>query len=389
MKLSLTPEQTAAVEGARAFARARLHPRVTEFEERGVPKELVRELGDAGLLGALVGDEWGGRPLDPVTWGLVTEEIGKVCCNTRYILTVHASIVAGTLARWGSAAQKSEWLPRLARGEALAAFALSEPDVGSDAASVRTCYEKTDDGFILRGAKRWTSLGALADVFLVIARDANGENGRAVTAFLVPRQLAGVRVEPIRGMMAARGSHIAELHFDNVKLSRADAVGRPGAGFTYVTSTALDLGRYSVAWSAVAVAQAAIEAMVSYALRREQFGRPLQDFQLVKAMVGDAVTDTHAARALCLHAGELRRAADPEAIMATNVAKQFAARVATRTTAAALQLHGANGLSSDYDVERLFREARVLEIIEGSTQIQQLLLGDYGLQTYARATGYP
>ncbi|WP_394836491.1 acyl-CoA dehydrogenase family protein [Pendulispora rubella] len=386
MKLSLTHEQTVAVEGARAFAQMRLRPRVAEFEERGVPKELVRELGDAGLLGALVGEEWGGRPLDPVAWGLVTEEVGKVCCNTRYILTVHASIVAGTLARWGSAAQKSTWLPRLARGEALAAFALSEPDVGSDAASVRTSYEVTDRGFVLRGAKRWTSLGALADVFLVIARDANGPG---VTAFLLPRACAGVRVEPIRGLMAARGSHIAELHFDSVELAREDAVGRLGSGFTYVTSTALDLGRYSVAWSAVAVAQAAIEAMASYALRREQFGRPLQDFQLIKAMVGDAVADTHAARALCLHAGELRRASDPEAIMATNVAKQFAARVATRTTTTALQLHGANGLSGDYDVERLFREARVLEIIEGSTQIQQLLLGDYGLQTYARATGYP
>lgn len=379
MKILLSDEQRATVDRARTFAAERLRPRAAEFNQTGVPRELALELGQAGFLGALIDEQWGGRPLDPVVWGLVTEEIGKVCCNTRYLLTVHASIVAGTLARLGSKAQKSRWLPAMAQGETIAAFALSEPEVGSDAASVRTRYEKRADGYVLSGRKCWTSFGALADVFLVIARD-----GDKATAFLVERDRPNVHVKPMRDLMTARGSHVAEIHLDGVEVPADNVVCRPGAGFIFVVSTALDLGRYSVAWGGVGVAQGALEAMTSHAATREQFGQPIHEFQLVKALIADAVVNTHAARALCVHAGELRRAGDPDAIIETTIAKQFAARVATKVTGDALQVHGARGFLRGNPVERLVHEARVLEIIEGSTQIQQIMIGDHGVQAYAR-----
>ncbi|MDI1475021.1 acyl-CoA dehydrogenase family protein [Polyangium sp. y55x31] len=381
MKLRLTAEQDAVVGRARAFASSRLRARVAEFDQAGVPREIVQALGREGLLGALVPADLGGSPLDAITWGLVTEEIGKVCCNTRYLLTVHASIVAGTLARWGSRAQKAKWLPALATGDVVGAFALSEPETGSDAANVRTRYEASEGGFRIEGRKRWTTFGAMADVFLVFAR-----RGDEVTAFLVERDRPNVHVKPIRDVLAGRGSHLAELHFEGVEVPKENVVGSLGAGFRYVCSTALDIGRYSVAWAAVGVAQGALEAMSTYAGKREQFGQRLHEFQLVKAMIADAVTDVHAARALCMHAGMLRDKRDPEAMIESSIAKQFAARVATRVTADALQVHGAYGLLHGGVVEMLFREARALSIIEGSTQIQQIVIGDHGAQAYGEGT---
>jgi len=377
MKLRLSPEQEAAAAVARAFADEHLRAHAARIDEQGVGRELAQKLAGTGLLGALIPEELGGKPLDPVAWGLALEEIGKVCTNTRYLLVVHAGIVAGTLARWGSPAQKQAWLPRLARGERLAAFAITEPEVGSDASNIRTSYVPRGAGFALNGRKRWITFAGLADVLLVVAR-----NGDEMSAFLVERDRPGVRVEPLRGLMVGRGSHLAEITLENVELPPESVVGKLGAGFKFVTSTALDHGRYSVAWSAVGLAQGALEAMTTYATTREQFGKLIHEHQLVRAMIADAVTSTHAARALCMHVGELRRAGEPEALIETSIAKQFAAQVATRVTTNALQVHGANGFDSRYGVERLFREARVLEIIEGSTQIHQNVIGNYAARAY-------
>ena len=377
MRLGLDPEQRAIVEQARAFARERIGPRARTFESEGVSRELFAELGAADLLGANVDADHGGHPLDPVTWGLVCEEISKVCHNTRNGMTVHAGIMCGTLARWGSEKQRARWLPALSRGQALGAFALSEPQVGSDAASIQTRYRSVDGKLVVDGHKRWITLAAIADLFLVPAR-----NGDECSVFLVERDRPGVEVVPMTGVDSARGSQLAEIHLRGVELDESALVGPRGRGFDFVVATALDLGRYNVAWAGVSVAQRALELMARHARERTQFGRPLHEHQLVAAMIADAVTKVHAARSLCMHAGRLRRAGDPEAIIETNIAKQFAARIATEVVGDAIQVHGAIGMREELGFGRMILDARTLQIIEGSTQIQQLLIGAHGVRRY-------
>jgi alkylation response protein AidB-like acyl-CoA dehydrogenase len=200
----------------------------------------------------------------------------------------------------------------------------------------------------------------------------------------VERQFDGVRTLPMRGLLARRASHLAEIELDNVYVPGANVVGQPGGGFSYVVGTALDHGRYSIAWSGVAIAQEALDALVTYARKRKQFDQRICEFQLVQGIIADAVTKTHAARALCIRAGELRKRGDTNAVAETTIAKYFTSRIALEVAADAVQVHGGNGCSGYYPVERLFREAKVLEIIEGTSQIQQQLIARYGLRRYCR-----
>ncbi len=202
------------------------------------------------------------------------------------------------------------------------------------------------------------------------------------TAFVVEREFDGLKTSRMKGLLARRASHVAEIELNDVYVPNENIIGRPGSGFPYVVGTALDHGRYGVAWSGVAVAQEALDAMVTYARKRRQFGKRICEFQLVQGIIGDAVAKTHAARALCVRAGELRRQGDSNAIMETTIAKHFASKVAMEVATDAVQVHGGNGCSSCYPVERLFREAKVLEIIEGTSQIQQQLIAKYGLRQY-------
>lgn len=370
----------ALVASARRFADEVLRPRAGAFDAQGgVPREVLDAMAREGFLGAPLPPEHGGAGLDAQAWGELTAEIGKGCSNARALLTVHSSLVGQTLARLGDAAQRRRWLPLLARGEKLACFCLTEPEVGSDAASVRTSYRAVPDGFVLSGLKRWITYGALADLFLVVA-----SCGREVSAFLVERGTPGLSTQPMSGLMASRGAHLAEVRFDEVLVSPQALLGRLGAGFGFVVNEALFHGRYSIAWAGVAVAEAALEEMVGYARSREQFGKRLRQHQLVQAMIADAVADVHAARALCERAGRLIDAGDDDAVHETNIAKLVSSRLAVRVTGDAVQLLGANGVSERYPAERLYREAKVLEIIEGSTQIQQLLVAEYGLRRHRR-----
>lgn len=358
---------------ARAFATEVLRPRAGEFDrDEAVPREIMRAMADEGFLGSVLPVEYGGAGLDPLSYGRLTLEIGKGCPSVRTLLTVHTSLVGETLARLGSPAQKDGWLPQLASGRAFACFALSEPLSGSDAAAASTSYRETDGGFVLNGRKQWISYGAVADLFLVFANcDGVG------SAFLVERGMAGVSTTPMTGLMASRGSHIAQVDLDDVVVPRANLVGRIGAGFSFVANTALFFGRYSIAWAGVAIAEAALEEMAAYARTREQFGKKLRQHQLVMAMLADAVTGVHAGRALCERVGSMRNAGLDDAVNEANIAKYMTSQSAMAIATSAVQLLGANGISSAYPVERLFREAKVLEIIEGSTQIQQQLLSEF------------
>jgi len=366
------------VEEARKFAHKEIRPRARELDIKGeYPRDLIERLAEKGFLLPSVSREYGGLGLDPVNYGLFLEEIGKACCSTRGLITVNNALVGETIERWANEEQRHEWLPLMAAGKKIGAFALTEPDVGSDARNVKTIYTKKGSRFVIKGRKKWISFGGIADFYFVIA-----SGSEKTTAFLIQRNQSGVRTRPIQGMLAARASHIAEIEFDNVKIPPENVVGQIGAAFPYVVGTALDHGRYSVAWGGVALAQEALEAMVVYARKRKQFEKKIGEFQLIRGMIANAVTKVHAARALCIKTGEMRRENKPDAIAETNIAKYFTSKVALDVATDAVQIHGANGCCDYYPVERLFREAKLLEIIEGTSQIQQEIIGTYGLRKY-------
>jgi len=363
---------------ARAFANEVLRPRAGEFDERAcVPRDVLQAMADEGFLGSILPTEYGGGGLDPLSYGLLTAEIGKGCGSTRALLTVHSSLVGETLVRLGTPEQKQKWLPELASGRKLACFALTEPDIGSDATSVKTSYRFVDGGFVLNGSKKWITYGAIADLFLVFA---NCEG--VSSAFLVERGMEGVSTRAMSGLLASRGAHIAEVDFLNVMIPQNCLVGRLGAGFSFVANTALFYGRYSIAWAGVSLAEAALEEMVTYARTREQFGKKLRQHQLIQALIADAVTGVHTSRAICERVGLMRNDNDDDAVNEANIAKYMSSKVAMEIATNAVQLFGGNGISSQYPVERLFREAKILEIIEGSSQIQQQLISDYGVRRY-------
>ncbi len=375
MKLELSPEQRAAREEVRAFVAAEIAPHADRWDREGaIPLSLVDRLREHSYLGSNVPEPYGGRGRDMVTYGLMTEEIGRGCSSVRSLLTVHDMVAHGIL-RWGSRELKERFLPRMARGEVLGALALSEPNAGSDAKAVETTAVASGDAWILDGRKKWTTFGQIADLFLVFAQC----EGKP-TAFLMERDAPGLTVKPLQGITGTRASMLAELELRECRIPRENLVGRVGFGVSHVAAAALEQGRYSVAWGSVGIGQACLDACRSYTAERRQFGVPLSDHQLIRALLTDMTVDVRAARLLCLRAGYLRDQGDPGAFAETMVAKYFASRMAVRAANDAVQIHGANGCSEEYPVGRYLRDAKVTEIIEGSTQIQQITIPLFDLQ---------
>lgn len=375
----LSNTKSSIVEEVRRFADAEIRPYAAEFDEKErIPRALIDKMAAKGYLAACFPERYGGLELDPIEYGLFTEEIGKACSSTRALLTVHSSLVGMSILRWGTDAQKEMLLPAMASGEILASFALTEPEVGSDAGSVRTEYKRQGDHYVLNGRKKWITLSAIADLFLVIAR-----NQEEATAFLVNSNTEGIRITPMSGLLANRAAYVAEIELCDVQVPKENILGREGSGFTYIVNTALDHGRYSVAWGGLGLAQEALEAMVDYARTRRQFGRRIHEYQLIQGMIGNAVTKIHAGRALCMHAGRLRRDRHDDYVMETTIAKYYTSMIAGQITTDSVQVHGGNGCYNKYPAERLFREARILEIIEGTSQMQQEVISAFGLNRYS------
>jgi alkylation response protein AidB-like acyl-CoA dehydrogenase len=376
--IPVTAQQKSEQAACRDFVRAEVVARANEFDrEERLPAELIESMARRGYLGALVPAAYGGSALDMITFGLLNEEIGQGCSSLGSLLTVH-SMVTHALLRWGSELQRETWLPRLATGEVIGAFALSEAGAGSDAQAIATTATPSGDSYILSGQKTWISFGQVADLFLVFARC-----GPGISAFLVERGTAGCSTEPITGLLGMRASMLARLDLRDCRLAREQVVGRTGFGLSTVAHAALDIGRYSVAWGCVGIAQACLDASLQYARARKQFGVYLHEHQLVAAMIAEMITNVQAARLLCFQAGHSKDSGDPETIMQTWMAKYFASRAATRAASDAVQIHGANGCSDAYPVQRYLRDAKIMEIIEGSTQIQQIMLARHGYEERA------
>jgi glutaryl-CoA dehydrogenase (non-decarboxylating) len=379
MRIELSPEQERNQVEFRLFTKEHIAPHATAHDTtQRVSAELVKRLVAARYLGSFLPKSVGGLGLDMISYGLLHEEIGKVCSSLRCLLTVH-DMVALAVYKWGSDRLRAKWLSRLARGEVLGAFAVSEPNAGSDVNGVETTAVLSDQTYVLNGSKKWITFGQIADVYLLLAKS----EGKATT-LLVEKDSPGLSVRPLKGMLGMRGSMLAELVLEDCLAPRANLVGREGFGVSSVAFTALGLGRYTIAWGSLAIAQACLEACLRYASTHKQFGTPLRDHQLIQRMISEMIANTAAARLLCYEAGYLKETNDPREILQTFVAKYFASTIAMKAATDAVQIHGANGCSSDYPVERYFRDAKIMEIIEGSSQIQEITIAKLGFQEHAR-----
>jgi len=339
-----------------------------------MPSEVVRQLARHGYLGAVVPVSHGGAGFDSVEFGLLNEELGRGCSSLRSLLTVH-SMVALTISRWGTQALKTQWLKKLAEGEAIGAFALTEAEAGSNAREIGTAAIENGDDFVLTGHKKWITFGQMADLFLVFASSQSGH-----CAFVLERNAPGVETSPVHGMLGTRASMMAELRLEQCHVPKQNLVGAPGFGLSHIASSALDCGRYSVAWGSVGIAQACLDSCLQYASQRKQFGARLREHQLIQRMITQMVAGVKAGRLLCWSAGRLKDAGDPASILETSIAKYFACRTAAEIARDAVQIHGANGCSGEYPVERFYRDAKIMEIIEGSNEIQEITIAESAWQ---------
>jgi butyryl-CoA dehydrogenase len=372
--IELTDEQRLIAETARDFVDNEVVPRARESDRAArFDIELARRLGEMGYLGAPVAEEFGGRSLDYLTYGLIVEEVGRGDSAMRTVVSVQTSLVCGSIERWGSDGQKQRWLPRLCSGEAFGCFALTEPDTGSDAASLRTRAEKVDGGWRITGQKMWISLGNVAEVALVFAQTDPSARHRGLACFLVPTSSDGFSAQEIHGKLGLRASDTAALGLDGVEVSDDALLGEVGDGFK-VAMSALDSGRYSVAAGCVGICEGCVQASVAYAKERNQFGVPIASFQLVQEMIADQVVRRDAARMLVRRAALLKDSGKPSTVE-TSIAKLYATESAVECANLAIQVHGGSGYVDDYPVERYLRDARVTTLYEGTSQIQKLIIG--------------
>jgi alkylation response protein AidB-like acyl-CoA dehydrogenase len=372
--LELSDEQQLIAETARDFTDNEIVPRARESDRaQRFDADLARRLGDMGYLGAPVSEEYGGRGLDYTSYGLIVEQVGRGDSAMRTVVSVQTSLVCGSIERWGTEEQKKRWLPRLCSGEAFGCFGLTEPDAGSDPASMRTRAEKIDGGWRINGQKMWISLGNVAEVALVFAQADPEKAHRGICCFLVPTDSDGFSHQEIHGKLGLRASDTASLAFDGIEVGDDDLLGEVGDGFK-IAMSALDSGRYSVASGCVGICQGCLDASVAYATERKQFDVPIASFQLVQEMIADIVVRTDAARMLVRRAGLLKDAGKPSTTE-TSVAKLYATESAVECANLAIQIHGGSGYVDDHPVERYMRDARVTTLYEGTSQIQKLIIG--------------
>ena len=374
MDFALTDEQEMIREAAKTFTDKEIVPRARDNDRNHhFDTELVRKIADQGYLGAIVPPEYGGAGLDYLTYGIITEEVGRGCSAMRTVVSVQTSLVCSTLVRWGSEEQKQRYLPKLCSGEWLGCFGLTEPDTGSDAANQKTRARKTDTGWTLNGAKMWISLGNHAKLALIFAQTDPEKGHKGLACFLVPTDSDGYHPQEIHGKLGLRSSDTASIGLDDVEVPDDAMLGEIGDGFK-VAMTALDKGRYSVAAGCVGICDGCVEASTAYATERKQFGVPLARFQLVQELIADMIVKRDAARMLVRRAGWLKDQGQPSTVE-TSIAKLYATESAVECANSAIQVHGGSGYVDDYPVERYLRDARVTTLYEGTSQIQKLIIG--------------
>ena len=379
MHIELSDEQRLLRDSVRQFAEEVVRPRAKEIDESGeFPRQFFSQAGELGLAGVSVPEEYGGAGMDPLSYSIVIEEISRVCASSGVILSVNNSLVCDPILKFGTEEQKVAFLKPLAAGDRLGCFALTEPEAGSDPAAIRTTAVRDGDDYVLNGNKVFITSGTDADVAIVFATVDRESRHKGITAFIVPAETPGYSHGSHEYKLGVNASGTTELAFAEMRVPVSQRLGEEGAGFK-VAMSALDGGRLGIASQAVGIAQGAFEEALEYSTQREQFGRPIGDFQAIQTYLADMSTEIDAARLLTWKAAWAKGSGRRFSLEAAQ-AKLFASEMAQRVTSKALQIHGGYGYIREYNVERYFRDARIAEIYEGTSEIQKMVISNWVLQ---------
>jgi glutaryl-CoA dehydrogenase (non-decarboxylating) len=375
----LTPEQRAVRHTVREFAEKEILPEVERHErEARYPTDLVAKLVPLGLIAPLIPEQYGGSFVDVMTYGVICEELARVDWVVASVVSVMNSLVAGSILKHGSEAQKERWLPPMARGQVLCSACLTEPGGGTDLGSLRTTARKVEGGYRLTGTKVFISHAAHAGLFFVVATLDRALKHRGITAFLVdPHASQGITIRDFP-MRTLKRDNLAEVHFEDTFVPAENLLGAEGAGFP-VLGGALDMGRFSVAARCVGQAQRCLDLAVPYAMQREAFGQKIGEFQMIQQKIAEMVCRTEAARQLVYRLGRMKDAGEERATLEASLAKLMASEAATQNALDAIQIHGGYGLSAEYEVGRLLLEAKALEFGEGTSELHRKLIAEYTL----------
>ncbi len=375
MDLRLTEEQKMIRDMARDFAQKEIAPIAAEMDEKGeVPFENIKKMAQLGFLGLTAPEEYGGVGADTVSYVLAMEEISKACASTAVVIGVNCSLVCEALAKFGNEEQKQKFLIPLAQGEKIGAFALTEPEAGSDASALKTTALLDGDEYVINGTKHFITNGGFADVIVLLAMTDKPKGARGISGLLVEKGTPGFSVGKKENKMGIRASNTSELIFEDCRVPAANLLGKEGRGFR-IAMTLFDEGRIGIAAQAVGIAQAAYERALEYAKTREQFGQPIAQFQAIQWMLADMATRIEAAHLLTLSAA-MKKDTGERFTKEASMCKLFASETANWVADRALQIHGGYGYMKDYPLERYYRDAKITEIYEGTSEIQRLVIAN-------------
>ena len=373
MNFSLSEEHLMVREAARDFAQTELRPGVIKRDElQEFPDNLVKKMGALGFMGIMVDPKYGGSGMDTISYALIMEELSKVDASASVIVSVNNSLVCYGIESYGSEAQKEKYLPKLATGEHVGAFCLSEPEAGSDATSQQTTAIDQGDHYLINGTKNWITNGGRSDVYIVIAQTDRNKGSKGINAFIIEKGMAGFEIGPKEDKLGIRGSDTHTLQFNDVKVPKENRIGEDGFGFKFAMKT-LSGGRIGIASQALGIASGAYELALAYSKQRKAFGTEICNHQAIAFKLADMATDIEAARHMVMKAAwEKDQGVSYD--MSSAMAKLFASRIAMEHTVEAVQIHGGNGFVKDYHVERLMRDAKITQIYEGTSEIQKMVI---------------
>jgi butyryl-CoA dehydrogenase len=373
MNFELTEQQTLLQQTLRDFVQAEIAPGARERDEAArFPRELIPKMADLGLFGVMIPESYGGAGLDTASFAIIIEEVARVDGAVALLLASHNSLCAGHILTCGNEEQKRRYLPPLARGEKLGAWALTEPDAGSDPASLRTRGERRGDDWVLSGDKIFITQGSVAGTYVIMASTEPGRGAKGISAFIVEREAAGLHVVRVENKLGVRASDTAQLRLEELTVPKENLLGELNSGYRDVLRI-LDGGRIGIGAMAVGLARAALEDSLAYAKERRQFGKLIADFEAIQWKLADMATEIDAARLLVYRAAELKQRGEPFKRMASE-AKLFASEVAMRATSQGIQIHGGAGYMKTSPIERYFRDAKLCEIGEGTSEIQRMVI---------------
>ncbi len=375
MTMELTKEQVMIQKMTREFAQKELAPAASERDQtHEYPVDTLAKMGELGLLGMLVSEKYGGEDMGTVAYALALTEIAYACASTAVIMSVHNSICCSSIERFGSEEQKEEFLKPMAAGDFIGAFALTEPEAGSDPQSMTAMAEKDGDDYIINGTKRFITTGKNSGVIILLAKTDPSAGSKGISAFLVTHDMEGFEVGRIEEKMGQCASDTTDLLFTNCRVPRSRMLGKEGEGFL-IAMSGLDAGRIGIASVSLGISMAALDESVKYAKNRNQFGKPIASFQGIRWMFSDMAVDVEAARLLILNAAAKKDRGE-NCTSAASMAKYFASEMAQRVTGKAIQIHGGYGYIKEFPVERLYRDARILTIYEGTSQVQKIVIAN-------------